>query len=305
VTARNAARSPRQRAGRLVRIIAAAVAGVAALVGGLMLAERFNDSDGADQVIGAATAEDPGVIHVHALGVNPADGLLYAATHTGLYRVGEDGTLSRIADRYQDTMAFTVTGPDQFVASGHPDLREGLPSRLGLIRSTDGDETWQSVSLQGEADFHAIAITTDLMYGADSTSGSVLASPNSGVTWEQRGAAPLAALAVDPADPDHLVGADYEGALLESTDGARTWHTLDAPRITALLWDENGLTALGSDGAVLRADTPADPWETIGRLASPGLAVTGDAGRLYAATDTGALVRSTDGGRTWTPLTTP
>lgn len=305
MTTRNGARSPRSRTGRLLGTIAAAVTGVAALVGGVLLAERFNDSDAGDQVIGAAPADDPGVVHVHALGVNPADGLLYAATHTGLYRVDEDGTLLRIADRYQDTMAFTVTGPDEFVASGHPDLREGLPSRLGLIHSTDGGETWRSVSLQGDADFHAIAITTDLMYGADSTSGSVLASPDAGVTWDERGAAPLAALAVDPADPDHLVGADYRGALLESTDGARTWDILDAPRITALLWDDNGLTALGADGTVLRADTPADPWETIGRLASPGLAVTGDTGRLYAATDTGALVRSTDGGRTWTPLTTP
>ncbi|MCZ7537220.1 MAG: exo-alpha-sialidase [Acidimicrobiia bacterium] len=305
MTARNAARSQGQRAGRLGGIIAAAVVGVAALVGGLMLAERFNDSDAGDQVIGAATAEDPGVVHVHALGVNPADGLLYAASHTGLYRVGEDGTSSRIADRYQDTMAFTVTGPDQFVASGHPDLREGLPSRLGLIRSTDGAETWQSVSLQGEADFHAIAIAGDLMYGADSTSGSVLASVDAGATWQERGAAALATLAVDPADPDHLAGADYEGALLESTDGARTWDTLDAPRITALFWDDGGLIALGADGAVLRAETPAGPWEAVGRLASPGLALTGEAGRLFAATDTGALVRSTDGGRTWTPLTTP
>ena len=27
--------------------------------------------------------QDPGVIHVHGLGINPRDGALYAATHTG------------------------------------------------------------------------------------------------------------------------------------------------------------------------------------------------------------------------------
>lgn len=284
---------------------AGVVAGVVALVGGLQLAERINDGGGAgDQVVGAAASEDPGVLHVHALGVNPADGLLYAATHTGLFRVGEDGTLSRIADRYQDTMAFTVIGPDRFVASGHPDLREGLPSRLGLIESTDAGETWRAVSMQGEADFHAIALAGDLMYGADSTSGSILASIDEGVTWDERGAAPLAALAVDPADPAHLVGADYDGVVLESTDGGRTWQAMDGPTVTALVWDEGGLIALGADGAVLRAGTPEGPWETAGRLPNPGVALTGEPGRLYAATDTGTLVRSSDGGRTWMALTT-
>ena len=57
--------------------------------------------------------EDPGPIHVHGLGVNPADGALFVATHTGLFRAPR-GELraTRVADRYQDTMGFTVTGPD-------------------------------------------------------------------------------------------------------------------------------------------------------------------------------------------------
>lgn len=77
----------------------------------------------------------------------PADGALYAATHTGLFRLDGDGNVERIADRYQDTMGFTVAGPDEFLASGHPDLRdkelqvEGKPPLLGLIESPDAGRT--------------------------------------------------------------------------------------------------------------------------------------------------------------------
>jgi hypothetical protein len=69
---------------------------------------------------------DPGLIHVHGLGVDAADGGVYAATHSGLFRLpdGSSGPAVRVADRWQDTMAFTVVGPNQFIASGHPDLRE-------------------------------------------------------------------------------------------------------------------------------------------------------------------------------------
>ena len=35
----------------------------------------------------AAPSGDPGPIHVHGLGVNPADSSLYIATHTGLFRM--------------------------------------------------------------------------------------------------------------------------------------------------------------------------------------------------------------------------
>ena len=89
-----------------------------------------------------------GVSHVHGLGINPADGELYAATHNGMLRVPHDAQASRVGDLFQDTMGFTVVGADHFLGSGHPDLRdekmfkEGRPPLLGLIESTDGGVTW-------------------------------------------------------------------------------------------------------------------------------------------------------------------
>ena len=101
-----------------------------------------------------AVAEDPGVVHVHGLGVNPRDGALFAATHTGLFAIG-DGTASRVSDRLQDTMGFTVVGPDHFLGSGHPDFRDRQlydPDRrplLGLVESRDAGRSWRPLSLLG------------------------------------------------------------------------------------------------------------------------------------------------------------
>jgi hypothetical protein len=111
----------------------------------------------------ASVADDPGLIHVHGLGNNPADGTLYAATHTGLFTV-RDGAGHRVANHYQDTMGFTVVGPDHFLGSGHPDFRDtqlyqpGRRPLLGLIESRDAGRSWQPLSLLGEADFHALQV---------------------------------------------------------------------------------------------------------------------------------------------------
>ena len=58
-----------------------AVLGATGLIaaGGLL----WLTSDG-DETFSGVPAADPGPVHVHGLGVNPADGALFIATHTGL-----------------------------------------------------------------------------------------------------------------------------------------------------------------------------------------------------------------------------
>ncbi len=76
---------------------------------------------------------EAGPVHVHALGVDPGDGSLFIATHTGLFRLPLDQeSPERVSDLHQDTMGFTVAGPGHFLGSGHPDLRDDLPPLLGL-----------------------------------------------------------------------------------------------------------------------------------------------------------------------------
>jgi photosystem II stability/assembly factor-like uncharacterized protein len=250
-------------------------------------------------------ADDPGVAHVHGLGVNPADGSLYVATHHGTFRLESSKDARRVGSSYQDTMGFTVAGPDQFLGSGHPDLqglRRGQPTRLGLIESTDGGVTWRDVSLGGEVDFHGLAFAHDRVYGWDSGSGRFMVSADRR-TWDTRSALPLASFAVDPDDAEHIVGAGPEG-LVASRDGGRTWSPTPGPALAVLSWDGTaGLAGATPAGDVYRSGDRGATWAPAGRLPGPPQALLATATTWYAAADEGGatgIYRSTDSGRTWT-----
>src|SRR3546814_3951377 len=110
-------------------------------------------------------------------------------------------------------MGFVVIEDDRFLASGHPDLREDAPSSLGLVLSDDAARSWQSVSLRGDADLHAIVLAHGKVYAADVTSSRILVSEDEGRRWERRGSADVATLVVDPTDQDALVAAAHAGRL--------------------------------------------------------------------------------------------
>jgi hypothetical protein len=190
----------------------------------------------------APTFEDPGVAHVHGLGVDPGDGTLYAATHTGIFTLPAKGKATRIADRYQDTMGFTVVGPRHFLGSGHPDQRdtqlhvEGTRPLLGLIESTDAGVTWHKQSLFGEADFHALSAAHGRVYGYEATGSRFLVTTDN-KTWETRNAGiALGGFAVSPTDPEAIV-ATSEAGLVASSDGGRTFAPVaDAPPFITVSW---------------------------------------------------------------------
>ncbi len=88
--------------------------------------------------------------HIHGLGIDPADGMLYAGSHYGLFRVPVEGAVTLVSP-VQDFMGFTVAGPDRFLASGHPGEDQDGPSSVGLIESTDGGESWGSKPILSSA----------------------------------------------------------------------------------------------------------------------------------------------------------
>lgn len=248
--------------------------------------------------------EDPGPVHVHGLGVNPKDGALLIATHTGLFRAAKREQESRrIADRYQDTMGFTIIGPDRFLGSGHPDLREvreGVPPLLGLIESTDAGQSWERISLLGEADFHLLEASGERVYGFDSSGERLMVSADGGESWsDRRPPEPLASLAIDPEDPAHVI-ASGEGGLHESDNGGKSW---DRARGSAGLigWPSPGqLYLLRPDGAVETSDGPGSRWREVGEIGGQPAAFEAEGRReLYAALHDGTVKRSGDGGESW------
>ncbi|MDE0804868.1 MAG: hypothetical protein OSA99_16290 [Acidimicrobiales bacterium] len=255
----------------------------------------------ASQTSTDVVAEDD-VVHVHDLLIREDDTVL-AATHSGLYRVDDDG-LDPIGDRRHDLMAAVLEG-DAILASGHPDLRddslrvEDRPPLLGIVESTDG-QTWSERSLLGEADFHRLVFAEDELFAANSSAGAVWVSADAGATWVARdGAAQLIALAVDPNDSSQMIGVDLDRGLVRSENGGDTWAETEGPALVDLAWTADGVIGHDDAGGVHRLD--GAEWltvEVIGDVAALG--VRGD--ELFALRLPSTVLRSIDGGSTWKKL---
>ncbi len=290
-----------------------ATAGLAGLlVAGTLL--WGSSSNEAEQVFTGVPFSDPGPIHVHGLGINPADGSLFIATHTGLFRVGRDSRKAvRIADRHQDTMGFSIVGPNRFLGSGHPDAREQeLPPLLGLIESTDAGKTWTPISLLGEADFHVLRSSGKHVYGYDSSHDRLLASTDEGQSWkelEKPAPAQIVDIAPEPSDPQRLVATTvggFEQGLFASPNGGQSWKRLN-DAVGLMAWpaakrlyvvDDRGEVLVSSNGGF----TLMKRGEVGGQPAAL-LAVAKD--DVYVALHDGTIKRSTDGGVTWTVRSKP
>jgi photosystem II stability/assembly factor-like uncharacterized protein len=262
-----------------------------------------DDSDG-----GGGTTRPPReaaeMSHIHGVGVDPADGSVVVATHSGLFRAREgEQRAKRIGDRHQDTMGFTVVGPRRYLGSGHPDLRDlrnDVPPLLGLILSTDGGRNWHSVSLLGKADFHVLRAAGERIYGVDSANDRFLVSSDGGQTWKRR--KPPAAvidLAPDPDNPTEVVASTEQG-LHASNDGGATWRPL-AEGVGGLLarTSDGGLVVVDGEGSVLRSTDGGRSFEDVGDVGGQPAAFSAAGEELYVALHTNEVKASTDGGRSW------
>jgi len=262
--------------------------------------EAQEAADGALPATPIPAAEDPGLVHVHGLGVNPADGLVYAATHFGLWQLPEEGQAERIGDAGYDLMGFTVVGHDHFQASGHPTMADSLPPLLGLIETTDGGQSWRSVSLLGDVDFHALRVAHERVYGWNSSDGAFMVSVD-GQEWDRRSTAPIFDFVVDPDDPEAILASVSESfddvRLVRSSDGGRSWAEIDGPPVARLAWESGDrLWGVGIDGSVWRSSDSGGSWEQAdGRVGGRPEAFLDAGEALYVAAG-GAILESADGG---------
>lgn len=251
----------------------------------------------------AERQESVELTHIHGLG--RSDDGLYVATHNGLFEVaGED--IRPVGTAAHDLMGFTVAGPNDLLASGHPDLSveslqvEGKPPLLGLIHSTDG-ETWESLSLLGEADFHSLVAAHDRVYGFDGTTGRFLVSED-GKDWESRASGlNIGDFAVSPDDAEVIV-ATTQGGVARSTDGGRAWKAISSSPLTLLSWTGDGLYGTTAGGEVAVSKDEGVSWDVVGRLPGPAEALYVDDGEIYVAVSDEGILRSSDGGRTFDVL---
>ena len=283
----------------------------AAAVGALLLAGCGTDATAGDEAAadretqshdegGRPQSEDVTLEHVHGLGVDPADDALYAGTHYGLVRISPDGQLTRIADRVQDFMGFTIVGPEHYLASGHPGEGQDGPGNLGLIESTDGGQTWQTLSLAGDADFHALDTVDGVIYGY---SGGRLLVSEDGVEWADRGDMRIADLAADPTDPRRVLATTEAGLAVSEDAGKNFTAVAGAPLLVLVDIAADGASAVGvaPDGSVLVSTDGGRTWAERGSVGGAPEALTADGEEVYVAVE-GAVLASTDGGKTFTEL---
>ena len=264
---------------------AAAAAAAAALTAGMLLLTGCTP----DPPPHPAADPDP-FEHVHAIAAD-GEGVLLA-THTGIYRVDEDGQVKGLVGGHDfDAMGFTVTDSTWF-ASGHPGpstpAELGAPN-LGLIRSTDAGQTWEPVAYTGAEDFHILTAAADgTLYGVGSTGPALRRSSDRGLSWDN---GPILAGLAGLAVADETVYAATEAGLQASIDGGVTFTPVpDAPLLYTVATAGQVLVGVDTDGVLWRL-IPTGTWEQVGTAAGRVQAIATTANGTVLLVDDRGIVR--------------
>lgn len=235
-------------------------------------------------------------IHVHGLGTDPSDSsILYIATHGDFYKSVDGGIPAKVDRQRADYMAFNApqTAGVPLYSSGHP----STGGNTGLIKSTDGGQTWELVSkvLDPPVDFHAMAVSKSdpsTIIGFDSGGRGLLKTTDAGKTWERFDypGEYVTSLAISPSDPNLILAGTGDG-LYQSNDGAASWTQLNQYRgiaVMALAFDVYGnLYASTEESGLAKSSDLGKSWESIQRppdnLTSTSIAVDSQNKIIYVA----------------------
>ncbi|MGW4102041.1 F510_1955 family glycosylhydrolase [Streptomyces sp. NPDC004976] len=275
-------------------LLAMASASIAALV----LAACGGGSSDADTAADASDSSGA-LSHVHGLGVDPADGRVYVATHSGLYTVVKGQKPKLVGDRKDDFMGFTITGENTFIASGHGAPGSDRPGNVGLIETKDAGRTWTSRSLSGEADFHSLDSAKGTVYGYE---GGRIRVSSDLKSWDDGAMLEALDLAVSPSG-DELLATTAEG-VVASTDGGRTFGKGAEPVQAFVSWpSEKSLFGIGTSGKLSSSADGGKTWKELTTVpgGQPQALTAVNADHVLAATMTG-LYESRDGGKTFSEL---
>lgn len=228
------------------------------------------------------TAKNPKTvfwIHVHGLGIDPSDrDTLYIATHGDFYKSVNAGPPVKVDKKRADYMAFNAPYSEgtPLYASGHP----STGGNMGLVKSTDGGQTWETVAtiLEPPVDFHAMAIgksDPQIIIGFDSGGRGLFKTIDAGMTWKKMEPPEyVSALAISTNDSD-LIFAGTGNGVFVSIDGANTWRQLEQHKgslVHAMTFDENNVIYASIDRfGFLRSPDLGQNWQKIN---TPDLTIT-------------------------------
>ncbi len=236
--------------------------------------------------------------------------LLEVSGSGGFWKVDGNYLATRTGDARGFLMTFARDGaaPRTIYSSGYG----SGDTKLGFLKSEDDGRTWRKISDGGGAPvaFQAIAVSRAAprtIYGFEGPAGLVV-SRDGGTSWRPAGKAPaeIFDLALSPDDPSDLLAATRTG-LFRSRDGGTSWsriHQATAPattvkilgggRIMAFVYGL-GLIESGDDGANWSVLTGGFQDRALMSLAID----PAGSGKMYATVDSGSVVVSDDGGKSW------
>ena len=217
--------------------------------------------------------------HIHGLGIDPADRtILYIATHGDFYHSHDGSPPFKVDIVRADYMAFNAPPKAgiPLYASGHP----ATGGNTGLIKSTDGGQSWESVAkvLEPPVDFHAMAVSKsdpDTIIGFDSAGRGLFKTIDAGKTWETlQYPEYISALTVSTLD-SQIVFAGTGKGIFQSNDGAKSWNQINEYKgilIFALTFDEEGV--IYASTANFGLSRSSDLGKTWGKINHPNIVIT-------------------------------
>ena len=213
------------------------------------------------------------VSHIHHVKV--IEKKVLVLTHEGLFELVSKNDMKLVGKDRIDVMGFTTLGKVLF-ASGHPAAGSKAPNPIGLVKSIDGGLSWKAVSLVGKVDFHFLEGSRTDLYGADSQSGDLLHSANSGKTWRSLGANTFADIAVSPEMSGMAIALKNSELLLTENAFKTSSKIKSALKFTQIEWSKSGLYSL-SGNSLYKSTNFGKTWTKLSTFKSaPGILSASD-----------------------------
>ena len=232
------------------------------------------------------------VSHIHH--VKAVENKILVLTHEGLYELVGKNKMNLVGKDKFDVMGFTTLGK-ALVASGHPSQGSKKPNPIGLVKSLDGGLTWKDVSLVGKVDFHFLEGAGTDLYGADSQSGNLMYSANSGKTWSSLGMNTFTDIAVSPVASGVAIAIKNSELLLTKNAFKSTTKIKTTLKFTQIEWRNSGLYALSGTSLYNSSDS-GKTWAKLNSFkAAPEILSASD--QLMMVTVGSDIYRSSDAGK--------
>lgn len=237
------------------------------------------------------------VAHIHQVKV--IENKVLVLTHEGLYEFVSKNNMKLIGKDKIDVMGFTALGKTLF-ASGHPAKGSKALNPIGLVKSIDGGLSWTAVSLVGKVDFHFLEGAGSDLYGADSQSGNLMYSSDSGKSWSSLGANIFTDIAVSPDMSGMAVAITGTNLLLTKNAFKSTKELKSTLKFTQVEWRDSGLYALSGTSLYLSSDL-GNSWKKLNTFKG-ATGILSASGKLILVTVGSDIYTSSNFGKKFTQV---